>query len=414
MIGVKSENKSSEYFLQLDKKASNSIDVKAAHQKKKTKSLSFDPSKLNDPSAFKKLFEDILNGKVSEKKNIKKEEIKPLAKNSEKEKTKGVSNDNALAYLHPQTTVKSESVSAALKNIEQKEIESKDDKTAKEKSTFSKNILSQLFEKNSIEKNGSNSLSYYINQNNSIEKNINLKENNELKKEKEKKDFFKIVDLRVNSSKTNKNIQYLKLLSDKETSEVSQVNRFTFSNNNVNQNNLDMKELPQDSQIQLSTGKLQQPDSSLISSRTAIPSFHSQFLEYLRENGNANIVKNANVILKENNEGEIRLLMKPESLGYVRIKLMLNDTHIAGKIIVDNHNVKEIFENNLENLIRNFKESGYSSATIDVSVGGEQNNRQKQSIENDRVLALKEIEKIDEHTIVRTMLSEERLVDLVI
>ena len=404
-ISVKKELKTPEYFMQLDKKASNSLDAKAAHTGKRTNSLSLDSLTLNDSFSFKKLFENFLSDKMIEKKNIKKEEIKTQLKISAREKTQDSKQD--LNHLFPLQTALN---SNALKNIEIKDAELKEEKTVKEKLSFSKNTLLQLFEKNPTEKNTFNSLNYYFNQNSSTDKNINLKENNELKKEKEKREFFKIVDLRKNSAEK----ESLKILSAKEGSEISQGNRFTFSNNNESRNNVEVKDLLSDSQMQLSSGKQQQFDTSLISSKNGVPSFQSQFIEYLRENGNANIVKNANIILKENNEGEIRLLMKPESLGYVRIKLMLNDSHIAGRIIVDNPNIKEIFENNIENLIKNFKESGYSSAAIDVSVGGEKNNNKKQSIENDKVLALKEIEKVTEQTIVRTMLSEDRLVDMVI
>jgi len=418
-ISVKKELKSPEHFMQLDKKSGNSLNIKAAHTKRKTKSLSIDSLTIKDSLSFKKLFENTLLGKISEKENIKKEEIKPQPKIAEKKKAQDLKQDfDFNALLPQQTAIKPESLSAnAAKNIELKDLEQsadriqKEDKAVKEKSSSSRNTLLQLFEKNSIEKNGFN-ISYYLNQNNNIEKNTNLKENNELKKEKEKKEFFKIVDLRKNSAL--KNTEFLKSFSGKEGSEISQASRFTFLNNNINQNNVDLKDLLPDSQMQLSNGKLQQLDTSLMSSKNSISSFQSQFLEYLRENGNTNIVRNANIILKENNEGEIKLLMKPESLGYVRIKLMLNDSHIAGRIIVDNHNVKEIFENNIENLIKSFKESGYSSATIDVAVGGEQNNKEKQSMENDKVLVLKEIEKASEHTIIRTMLSEDRLVDMVI
>ncbi len=441
-IAVKKEFESPEYFgssgaMQLNKKAKTTLNDKTVHLGKKSKSLS--NNSLNSKDL--KSFENILSDKIAENKNIKKQDIKNLAEiaaaenvkaekqikkslsdkiniandsdnNSVKDKTKNIKQDDAVNNFFPgHSFMKAESVSKiSFENLENAELGS--DKTAvKEKSSFAKNILSQLFEKNSEGKNIFNLLSYYANQNNGIERNINLKENN-LKNEKEKKEFFKIVDLRKSSNA--KKAELSKLSSEKETSEISQSNKFTLSNNNLNSDNAELKELSSNSQVQLTSGKFQQLDSSLISSRQGSPVFHSQFIDYLRENGNTEIVKNANIILKEDNAGEIRLLMKPESLGYVRIKLLLEDNNIAGKIIVDNNSVKEIFENNIENLIKNFKESGYASATIDVSVGGEQNSKERQPVENERIHALKEIEKIDQHTVVRNMLAENRLVDMVI
>ena len=407
-ISVRKEFESPENFMQLGKlgkKAVNSsLNLKALHSGKDTESLSDSSLKLKDLLSF----ENILSKKVLENKNAKNEGIKSLAKFTEKDKTHGNKEDNALNHLFPwQTAIKPES----LTSVSLKDIESKNDKEIKEKSSVSKNILLQLFEKSLKEKNIFNSLNYHLNQNSSLEKTVNLKESNELKKEREKKEFFKIVDLRKSSGA--KRAESFKL-SEKESSEISQANKSAFSGNNMNHDNVDMKELNPASQTQLSSGKFQQFENSLISPKNGIASFHNQFLEHLRESGNADIVKNANIILKENNAGEIKLLMKPESLGYVRIKLMLEGDNIAGKIIVDNNSVKEIFESNLDNLIKNFKESGYSGASIDVSVGGEQKNRERQSVENDRLFALKEIERVDEHTISRNILAENRLVDMVI
>ncbi|MCL2791613.1 MAG: flagellar hook-length control protein FliK [Spirochaetaceae bacterium] len=405
IIAVKKEYGSPECFLHLDKKTENiSSNVKAGNVEKSTKSHE-DSLTLKDALSF----EDILSDKILEKKNLTKEIIF-----AEKGKTQDEKPDYALNDLLPlHAAIKTESLYVAAQNAEFTD-KSKDDEITKENASFANNILAQLFEKTPVERTISNPLSYYLNQNNSIDKNINLEENKDLKKEKEKKEFFKVVDLRAGLDSDSEKGKSLKSLSNKENSEVSQSNRFSLLNNNNISQNVDIKDLPPGLQTQVSTAKVHQVESTIASPKNATPSFHSQFLEYLRESGNADIVKNASIILKAEKEGEIRLLMKPESLGYVRIKLMLSDSNIVGRIIVDNYSVKEIFESNLENLIKNFKINGYSSATIDVAVGGEQNNRKKQSVENERVLALKEIEKIDEHTIVRTMLTENRLVDMVI
>ena len=402
-FGVKKEFDSPEYFTQLDKRAEdNSLNIKAVHSRKKAKSLQETSLNAKDKLSF----ENILIDKISEKKNTKKDEIKNISKITEKEKSPDNKDNKQDLFLNHlfllQNALKSESLSAAIKDTELKE------DRIKEKIN-SKNILSQLFEKNQKDRALFNPLNYYSNSINGIEKNVNLKESDELKKEK--REFFKIVDLRKSSSV--KNGESLKAVSDKEITEVSQ-NRVSIANNNTNQNSADMRELFPGSQLQTASGKLQHFDSSLMTSKNGMSAFHNQFLEYLKENGNSDIVKNANLVLKKNNEGEIKLLMKPESLGYVRIKLMLSDNNIAGKIIVDNYRVKEIFENNIDNLIKNFKENGYSTATIDVSVGGEKNSKEKQSVETGKVLTIKEIEKIEEQSIVRTMLAENRLVDMVV
>ena len=96
----------------------------------------------------------------------------------------------------------------------------------------------------------------------------------------------------------------------------------------------------------------------------------SNLLKFLRGNANGEIVKQAGIILKNNNSGEIRLVLKPEKLGNVRIKLNLQDNNIVGKIIVENINVKEVFEHNLESLHRAFRQEGFQTSGLEVSVGG--------------------------------------------
>jgi flagellar hook-length control protein FliK len=98
----------------------------------------------------------------------------------------------------------------------------------------------------------------------------------------------------------------------------------------------------------------------------------------LREGGNSEILKRAQITLKDANQGEIRLILKPERLGEVRIRLNLSDRHIAGRIIVENSSVREAFQENMEALNRAFRESGYQTAGLEVSVGGREGSSDRQ------------------------------------
>ena len=92
----------------------------------------------------------------------------------------------------------------------------------------------------------------------------------------------------------------------------------------------------------------------------------------LKNEGTAELTKNIRFVLKDNNEGEIKLILKPEALGKVRINLNLNENNIVGKIIVENNSVRQVFMNNLADLTRALEDSGFDSAALDVSVGGGQ------------------------------------------
>jgi flagellar hook-length control protein FliK len=102
-------------------------------------------------------------------------------------------------------------------------------------------------------------------------------------------------------------------------------------------------------------------------------------LERFREMAGNELVKATNLILRDGG-GEIRLVLKPESLGSVRIKMHLVDNTIEGKIVVDNQAVKQVIDGNLDSLMRALRAEGFQGATLQVSVGGQNadNGRQTQ------------------------------------
>jgi len=90
----------------------------------------------------------------------------------------------------------------------------------------------------------------------------------------------------------------------------------------------------------------------------------------LRERLLPEIVRQAGIILRDGGEGEIRLVLKPEHLGSVRIRLQLGESSLEGRIVVDNSNVKELLDAHLEQLKSALRQEGYASANIDVTVSG--------------------------------------------
>jgi len=88
----------------------------------------------------------------------------------------------------------------------------------------------------------------------------------------------------------------------------------------------------------------------------------------LQEQLNGEIVRSARLVVRGDGRGDIRLNLKPEHLGTVRISLQMHDGHIAGRIIVDNQTVREVFEQNLASLQKAFEESGLEAAGIEISL----------------------------------------------
>ena len=68
---------------------------------------------------------------------------------------------------------------------------------------------------------------------------------------------------------------------------------------------------------------------------------------------------------------EIRLLLRPESLGEIRMKLTLDGDVVMGKIYVENQQVKHIIENNMQSLKDSLAQHNLQTGTFDVNVGGD-------------------------------------------
>ncbi|AHH08250.1 flagellar hook-length control protein FliK [Borrelia anserina] len=85
---------------------------------------------------------------------------------------------------------------------------------------------------------------------------------------------------------------------------------------------------------------------------------------------NHNIVNKAKVVLKSNDTGEIRLILKPKRLGSIRINLNLDsNNNLLGKIIVDNHNVKTLFEQNMYSISKMLDDNGFNTS-LNLSLAG--------------------------------------------
>lgn len=91
--------------------------------------------------------------------------------------------------------------------------------------------------------------------------------------------------------------------------------------------------------------------------------------ERLRDSWNGEIVQNAHIILKDGDAGTIRLRLHPDSLGNVKIELNLSENNISGRIVVESDEAKSAFERNMSQLQDAFREGGFDSAKLEVSVG---------------------------------------------
>jgi hypothetical protein len=88
----------------------------------------------------------------------------------------------------------------------------------------------------------------------------------------------------------------------------------------------------------------------------------------LHQNLNGDIVRHASILLRDGGEGLIRLSLKPETLGNVKIRLEMAENKIAGHIIVESDDALRAFERELPSLEQAFRDSGFDGASLEMSL----------------------------------------------
>jgi len=85
----------------------------------------------------------------------------------------------------------------------------------------------------------------------------------------------------------------------------------------------------------------------------------------LRE-GAADMVRSAQIALRDGNVGVIRLRLEPETLGGVKIELKMADKQVSGRIVVESDIAGEAFRSSLDALKDAFAEAGLSTTSLEV------------------------------------------------
>ena len=94
----------------------------------------------------------------------------------------------------------------------------------------------------------------------------------------------------------------------------------------------------------------------------------------LRGDLSADIVKQAAIVLRDGGEGTIKLSLKPETLGKVKIRLEIAENRISGHIFVENEEALRAFEKEIHTLEQSFRDSGFEAslnAALDYQDSGQ-------------------------------------------
>ena len=138
--------------------------------------------------------------------------------------------------------------------------------------------------------------------------------------------------------------------------------------------------------VELSSAKAMDEPKSFQGSREAVQSrFEDALARELRNGLSSDIVKNAQIIVRDGGEGTIRLSLRPASLGDVKIRLEMVENKIMGLIILESNEALRAFERELAVLEKNFRDSGFSDASFTLSLENEAwnfNGQEQESEEN--------------------------------
>jgi len=102
----------------------------------------------------------------------------------------------------------------------------------------------------------------------------------------------------------------------------------------------------------------------------------------LHQSFNGDIVRHASMVLKNGGEGLIKLNLRPDSLGNVKIHLELTDNKITGRILVESEEALNAFRKEISSLEQAFKDSGFAEANLNLSLTGGEAGAENQELED--------------------------------
>ena len=102
--------------------------------------------------------------------------------------------------------------------------------------------------------------------------------------------------------------------------------------------------------------------------KTPLPSSAASALaRKLKAQEGNEIVHQVKFIMNRAEAGEIRINLRPEALGKVRVMIQMEENRLSGRIFVESAAAREAFRNSLDALQTRLVESGFDSANLELS-----------------------------------------------
>ena len=102
------------------------------------------------------------------------------------------------------------------------------------------------------------------------------------------------------------------------------------------------------------------------STQAASSNFQTMLANQIRQNA-SDFVKAGSIVLRDSNAGTINLVLRPESLGNVKISLQLSDKVVSGQITVHSEEAYNAFKESADALKTAFAQSGFEAGGFTVA-----------------------------------------------
>jgi flagellar hook-length control protein FliK len=128
--------------------------------------------------------------------------------------------------------------------------------------------------------------------------------------------------------------------------------------------------------VELRDGRSQGSERGLARETGNAANFQDMLSRELHNGLNTEIVRHASLVLKENGEGLIRLSLRPEHLGDIKIRLEMSDNKVTGRIVFESDEAMKAFEKEIASLEQSFMDSGFDGANLEMALSSDHGNNE--------------------------------------
>ncbi|MDR0636986.1 MAG: flagellar hook-length control protein FliK [Treponema sp.] len=120
-------------------------------------------------------------------------------------------------------------------------------------------------------------------------------------------------------------------------------------------------------------------DTPIDTSEARTTNFENLLARELSQHLNSDIVQQAQVLLRDGDAGTIKLSLRPESLGIVKVRFEMVENRITGQIIVESNEALRAFDREIQSLEQAFRDSGFSGVSLYTALASDSDQNSEEN-----------------------------------